>query len=433
MKIAILGGGFTGLTAGYELAGKNHQVTLFEQQSHLGGLAQGFKGEGWSWCLERAYHHLFASDSDILNFARESGFEKIIFRSPETASFYRTDKDENNYGIFPLDSPQDFLRFPLLSWPAKIRSAAVLAFLKFSPFLSPYEKSTAEDFLRQSMGEESWKVLWQELFRKKFGKYAENIVASFIWARINKRTKKLGYVEGGFQTLVDYLEKKNVERKVSVKKNCRVNTIIKKRTGYEIGYRQGKSWGTEYFEAVISTLPSPIIPVVGERLFPQEYLKRLKKLRYLFAVVIILENNSGFLPQTYWLNICDPTMPLMFVGQHTNFIDKKYYAGHHLHYVGWYVDEESKLLKMNTNEIKKFIAPSFRKINPNFPLFESKSYIFKAAFAQPIFDRDFVANRPDFMTPLPNFYIANLDMTYPYDRGTNYAVKLGKRVAKLIK
>jgi hypothetical protein len=58
--------------------------------------------------------------------------------------------------------------------------------------------------------------------------------------------------------------------------------------------------------------------------------------------------------------------------------------------------------------------------------------VFRAPFAQPIFDKNFLKYKPNFFTPAKNFYIANLDMTYPYDRGTNYAVKLGKEINKII-
>jgi protoporphyrinogen oxidase len=132
----------------------------------------------------------------------------------------------------------------------------------------------------------------------------------------------------------------------------------------------------------------------------------------------------------------------MVLAQHTNFADKKNYNGHYLAYVGWYVDGESKLLKMNKEEILKLIKPSLDQIsNFQFPISKQipnskfkilNFYFFKAPFAQPIFDKDFEKNMPTFRTPDKNFFFANLDMTYPYDRGTNYAVKLGKEVSKLI-
>ena len=454
MKIAILGGGFTGLSASYCLAKKGHTVTLFEKERLLGGLAIGFKEKNWNWYLERSYHHLFANDYDILNFAQETKFEKIIFCSPETASLYdnsefRSQKSElknenkkilnskfnsefyiHNYifSIFPLDTPQDFLRFPLLSWPDKFRSAAVLAFLKFSPFLTAFEKQTAQEFLKKYMGQEAWNILWQQLFRKKFGKYAGNILASFIWARIKKRTKQLGYVEGGFQTFIDYLEKEIVKMGVLIKKRCNVSLIEKKGEKFTIHYENKK----EQFDRIVSTLPTAVLEKISAKLFPADYLARFKKLKYLHAVNLVLETKEQLLKKTYWLNVCTPKLPLMALVQHTNFMDKKNYGGNNILYVGWYVDGNDKLLKMSAEEIAKYIQPHLLQINSKVDSLKSKVYLFKDSFAQPIFDKDFVKNKPDFITPVKNFYIANLDMTYPYDRGTNYAVKLGKQVSKLI-
>ena len=121
----------------------------------------------------------------------------------------------------------------------------------------------------------------------------------------------------------------------------------------------------------------------------------------------------------------------MVLAQHTNFADKKNYDNNHLSYIGWYVDKDNKLLRMNKEEILKLVTPHLEKIG-NQKLKIKNSFLFKAPFAQPIFNKDFEKNMPTFTTPNKNFFIANLDMTYPYDRGTNYAVKLGKQVTKLI-
>lgn len=86
---------------------------------------------------------------------------------------------------------------------------------------------------------------------------------------------------------------------------------------------------------------------------------------------------------------------------------------------------------MTTEELTKYILPYIKKITQKTAVVRN-AYSFKGPFAQPIFDQDFLKNKPTFTTPTKNFFIANLDMTYPYDRGTNYAVKLGKQVAALI-
>ncbi len=421
MKIAVLGGGITGLTAAYHLSKKGHQVTLIEKEKVLGGLAVGFKAKGWDWHLERAYHHLFANDYDIINFAKEIGFNKIFFRTPVTSSLY---EEPRGYKILPLDTPIDLLRFPYLGLIDKLRAGAILAFLKVSPFLGFYERVTSEDFLKISMGKNVWNRLWQTLFRGKFGDYAGIILASFIWARINKRTKKLGYIEGGFQEFIDHLIEKLKGEKVTIMTDHEIMDIKKRREGFTIS---GK-----VYDKVISTLPTPVMVRLTKNVFSKKYLEKFSKLKYLHAVTLIIETDKPILNETYWLNICSDKIPLMLLAQHTNFIDIKHYGGRNIAYTGWYVKGDDKKLRMDKKQILEMVMPYARKISKN--KFKVIDYhLFKGAFAQPIFDREFAKNRPGFKTPIKNFYVANLDMTYPYDRGTNYAVKLGREVSEMIR
>ena len=421
MKIAILGGGITGLTAAYYLAKDGHRVTIIEKEKVLGGLAAGFKSNNWNWYLERAYHHLFSTDSDILNFAEEIGFNKIYFKSPITASLFLI--KNSKFKILPLDTPVDLLKFPYLSFIDKIRAGIVISFLKLSPFLTMYKNMTSEIFLKKSMGINVWNTLWKQLFRGKFGKYAEIISASFIWARIKKRTKALGYIEGGFQIFINYVE--------NLLKSLRVNLL----TGYEI--KEIKKRGEKFvvnnqtYDIIISTLPTPVLTKLTSNIFSEKYLSRFNKLKYLHAITLILETNNSVLNKTYWLNICTDKIPFMILAQHTNFADKKNYNNHHLAYIGWYVNGDSKLLKMDKDQLLNYVLPHLKKIT-NHQLLVTNHFAFKAPYAQPIFDHDFEKNMPTFKTSDKNFFVANLDMTYPYDRGTNYAVKLGKQVAGMI-
>lgn len=427
MKIAVLGGGLTGLTAAYYLSGRDHEITLFEGNESLGGLAGGFKEVGWDWYLERAYHHIFSNDHDILSLAKKVGFGGFTFKEPVTAALYEC--SPHNYRTYSVDTPQDFLSFPLLTYPEKIRAGLIIAFLKLSPFLSLYEKQTAEKFLRVSMGDRVWEVLWEELFRKKFGKNAENILASFIWARIKKRTKSLGYPDGGFQEFVNFMAEKNKNRGVEIKTWAPIDKVIKSREGFRV-YDSSNKEGV-FFDVVISTLPTPIfLSVLGEEL-PAPYKKQLSQIKYLNAVNLILETEQPYFEKEYWVNMCDKKAPMMVLVQHTNFINKKHYNNKHILYCANYVEKEHPLWTMSQDEVIKHHLPYIQKItNNNQNNFQAR--VFKAPFAQPLFDREFPGRVPRFETPVKNLLIANLDMTYPYDRGTNYAVKLGKEAAGLV-
>ncbi|MCX7881034.1 MAG: FAD-dependent oxidoreductase [Patescibacteria group bacterium] len=419
-KAAILGGGLTGLTTAYYLAKKNFLVTVFEKEKKLGGLAGGFKNKDWQWFLERTYHHLFANDKEIIDFINEIGFKGLFFKTPETASLYLNHKPK----IYPLDTPWQLINFPLLSFFDRLRAGLVLAFLKISPPLSLYEKQTAINFLLKTMGEKSFNSLFEQLFRKKFGKYAENILASFIWARIKKRTKKLGYLTGGFQNFINYLEEKLGFLSVKILKNQPVIKIEKRGEKYLIN--------NQLFNIVVSTLPSPLLSQISEKIFSAEFTQNLRKIEYLSAITLIIESKQPLLDKTYWLNVSTEKIPMMVIVQHTNFINKKHYGGKEIVYLGWYLEDSDPILKMTKEELIDFILPYLKAINPHYCSSITDCFLFKTHFAQPIFNKEFIKNKPNFFTPAKNFYLANLEMTYPYDRGTNYAVKLGKEVVKFI-
>ena len=419
MKIAVLGGGLAGMTASYELNKKGHDVVLFEKQNDLGGLASGFKQEKWDWYLEKNIHHLFANDKEILSFAKKIGFNEIIFKTTKTGSLYSFN---NNSRIIPLDKPLHILQFPYLGIFSKLRTAFTLTFLKISPFIFLlYESSYAEKFITFTMGKKAWNVLWKELFRKKFGKYAGIILSSFLWARIKKRTKKLGYFHGGFNSFINHLEGKLIEESVEIKKNHNIASIKKEREQYVINNQK--------FDAVISTLPTPILIELCKDLFSIEYLNKLRKLKYMHAISLVLQTKSLLFDDYYWINILDNKNEIMGIVQHTNFMDKQNYDNNHIVYVYNYFPINDKKIKLTKDEIYNFYLKNLKKIDPNIESKIKKYDIFFGPYAQPIFDKVFLKNKPDFKTPLKNFFIANLDMTYPYDRGTNYAVKLGQKVA----
>ena len=101
---AIIGGGFCGLAAAYELAKAGIEVTVFEKDKDLGGLAGTFEvapGKG----LEKFYHHWFSSDVDILNFIEEIGLAEKIKFCPSRTGLYHANS------IFRLASPWDLLKF----------------------------------------------------------------------------------------------------------------------------------------------------------------------------------------------------------------------------------------------------------------------------------------------------------------------------------
>ncbi len=425
MKIGIIGAGFSGLAAAYYLQKKGHLVTLFERDKKPGGLAIGYKEPEWDWTLEQHYHHWFTNDKYILNLAREIN-HPVIIKRPKTSSFVEEK-------IYQLDSPLSLLKFPKLSIADRLRMGVSLALLRYNPFWKPLEKIKAEPYLRKIMGSTGYQKLWEPLMVNKLGKYSSLVSLAWFWARIYKRTPSLAYPTGGFLKFADHLEK-----------------VIRKNGGefhYETEVSQlsvGKSpiikfkqidtpkIQTKEFDAVIVTIPSPLFIKITPQLSPS-YVKRLQKLKGIGAINLVLRLKKPFFTDgTYWLSMCDLKSPILAIVEHTNFMKKKNYNNEHLLYIGNYMEISDSRFTMNEKELLSLYEPWLKKINPHFKKDLINLKLFRAPFAQPIIPVNYSKYIPPFTTPLKNVYLANIQQVYPWDRGTNYAVELGKKVSEII-
>jgi len=103
--VAVIGAGPGGMAAAYDLSRAGKKVVILKG-AHPGGLASGFREDGWNWSLEKYYHHWFQSDSSMLGLIKELGLEdKLRFFHPKTVVYHEGD-------FYPLDSPVAALLFP---------------------------------------------------------------------------------------------------------------------------------------------------------------------------------------------------------------------------------------------------------------------------------------------------------------------------------
>jgi len=387
VKVAIIGAGFSGLSAGYFLAKKGIDVTIFEKEGFPGGLAASYSVKDWRWPLERYYHHLFTSDYEIKKLAKELGI-KINYRRVKTSNLTDT-------GFFPLDSPLGLLRYPKLNYFDKIKTGLTLLVLKLLPFQKSLEKITAKSFILKTMGEKSWRYIWQPLFEGKFGSDANKIPAIWFWARIKKRGSRLGYPEGGFANLT-----------------AKMIEAIKKQGG-QIYYNQ-KVVSYEKFDRVISTLPTGRVKSLG-------------------IINLLLRLKKSFLPdKIYWLNINLKNFSFLNVVEHTNLISSQNYNGEHLIYVGEYLPKNHPDFFLTKENLLKKFDKDLVKICPDYKNSIIGYEVFKSPYAQPVIPLNYSSIIQPIKTKIPGFYQASMEQVYPWDRGTNYAVRLGKKVAEEI-
>lgn len=424
MKIAIIGAGFTGLSAACQLQKQGHNVTIFEKDSEPGGLAIGYQEKEWEWSLEKHYHHWFTNDKNILDLAKELSYP-ILIKRPKTSVYY-----QNN--LYQLDSPQSVLGFPKLPMIDKVRMAAVLGLLRYNPFWKPLENIHAATFLEKTMGTKAYNALWEPQLKNKFGSYIDQISLAWFWARIVKRTPSLAYPEKGFLHFAQTLAQTIIKSEGRILYNTEiisVNSSEKPEIIYKTNQEKEKK---EAFDKIIVTVSAGLFIKIAKGL-PPSYIEKLQQLKSLGAINLVMRLNKPFFPDnTYWLSVCDTNAPLMAIVEHTNFMDKKHYNNEHLVYLGNYLSTDHAYFSFDEKKLLSIYNPFLKKINKDYKKSLIGTAVFKVPFAQPIIPVNYSKIIPPFTTPLKNVYLANMQQVYPWDRGTNYAVELGEKIAKII-
>ena len=424
MRIAIIGAGFTGLSSAYQLIHQGHQVTVFEIDNKPGGLALGFQDPSWEWSLEKHYHHWFTNDFHILNLAKDLHYEVIVQR-PKTSVYL--DKQ-----MFQFDSPKNVLLFPKLTLLEKLRMSSVVGGLRVNPFWKPLERFNTTEFLEKLMGKRAYKMIWEPQMVNKFGTYADDISLAWFWARIKKRPPSLAYPQRGFLAFAEYLVKHIEQKGARFLFNTEILSLDQVKGKVSITSISNSKKKAEQFDKVIVTLPGSLFAKISPTL-PDGYKKRLMVLKGLGAINLVLRLKKQFLTDnTYWLSICEKNAPIMAIVEHTNFMDKKHYNNEHIVYLGNYLPREHPYFSYSAEKLLEAYEPLLKKVQPKFRESLIALHMFTVPFAQPIIPRNYSKIIPPFETPFSNVFLANMQQVYPWDRGTNYAVELGEKVAKLI-
>jgi len=414
MKIGIIGGGFGGLAAAIDLVDGGHEVTVFEAEKKLGGLAIGFRDPSWNWSLERYYHHIFANDRAAIAMATKVGVPPF-FSTPKTNSLINGVEKQ-------LDSPLSLLTFSDISFLSRIHMGVGLLIMKLIGNGIFFEKFRVVEVLPRWVGWEGYEKIWKPLLTAKFGPYLPEVNLAWFWARVYKRTQALGYFPGGFQALAEGMGKYITKRGGKIKPGTIIKTVKQEKSG---------AWwvNDEKFDRVLVTTPAPLT----DKLIGSDKIK-WPKINYLWAQTLVLELEQSLM-KGYWLNILEKDFPFLVVVEQTNFVDKSHYGNKTIVYLGNYLAGGDKRLKMTAEKLLSLYLPFLQKINPAFgKKWINKSWYFETPYAQPVFPTGYSRQLSDVSwQPMEGLYVANMSMVYPWDRGTNYAIEAGQKVAQMIK
>ena len=424
--VAVIGAGFTGLSAAYELASAGVSVVLIESESEVGGLASSFEVEGKK--LDRFYHHWFTNDLEVMNLIKELNLHEFVQINPSNTAMYFA----NNF--YKLSTPFDLLKFTPLKMIDRIRLGFLALRARKVKNWKLLESKTAYEWLKELGGENVFRIVWEPLLKGKFGKYANEISAVWFWNKLKLRggsrgkngEEKLAYFSGGFIALANKIKEKIELLNGTFLLNTKVLSI----------QPSGGRWkiitsGDEILvDKVIVTTAFPLVSNFIDSWASSKYLNSLQRIKYLCNMCLVLEMDRP-LSSSYWLNVNDPSFPFVGVIEHTNFESSENYGGMHIVYLSKYLPSDDVLYAMSSEEFLEYSLPFIKKM---FPLFErewvKKIHLWKADWAQPVVERHYSKLLPSDEYSTAGFYISTMAQVYPEDRGTNYAIRQGRKIGK---
>jgi protoporphyrinogen oxidase len=429
MKVAIIGAGYAGMAAAYDLVRAGHKATIFEGSDNVGGLAGGFKEPHWAWSVEDFYHHWFQSDQHMLGLINELGLsEKVRFQRPYTVVLHKGK-------WYPFDSIPAALMYPGLGWGVnKIRFGFVGLYLKLSNNWRGLEKTTVDKWMRTWAGNQVYESMWKPLMDGKFGPYAEDVNMAWMWARIHARTTQLGTYVGGFQAFANDFATVLKQLGVTIRKKTSVSSIERNGKGLLVHTAESGEPEEHSFERVLSTTSPGLMAKLAPGL-PEDYLKGLLALKSMGAVVMTLSLDRQVSAEGYyWYNIPkEAGFPFLAMVEHTNFVEPENFGGDHILYCGDYLTTDHEYFEMSEEELLERFIPGIQRINPAFERsWIKKTWLRRTKYAQPVPLVNHSQNIPTIQTPLAGLYFASMSQVYPWDRGTNFAVEIGRKAAKMM-
>jgi len=425
-QVTIVGGGFTGLSAAYELAKAGIAVTVLEASNEIGGLAAAFEVGGEK--LDRFYHHWFTNDLEVMGLINELGVSERVDISPTNTGIYYA----NNF--FRLSTPWDLLNFTPLGFADRIRLGLLALRARRVNDWMALESQTAQDWLRSLGGEAVYRVVWQPLLKGKFGPYADQVSAVWFWNKLKLRggsrgkggEERLAYFRGGFVALADTLTARIRALGGRIEMNASVESIQQREGMWEALTPSG----TVRSRRILATTALPLVADMVRQWAPPSYVAELERIKYIGNVCLVLELDRS-LSETYWLNVNDPSFPFVGVIEHTNFESPKTYGGRHIVYLSKYLPHTDRLYAMGADELLDYALPYLQTM---FPTLQREwilnHHLWRARWSQPVVEKHYSQLIPSEDAPAPGLHLCSMAQIYPEDRGTNYAVREGRRCGR---
>jgi protoporphyrinogen oxidase len=416
-RVAVVGGGIGGLASAYFLGQQGFVPVLFEAADRLGGLATSFEHDGTS--LDRFYHVILDTDDDLRTLIRRVGLAHHLVWRETGMGFYIGGR------LYGFNSPTDVLRFGALPLVDRLRTGlGALYITQLKRRALGLDEVYARQWLRRIFGPRVFDRIWHPLLRAKFGERLDTVPAYWVWNTLtrekNGKQEIKGYLRGGYQALAEALRDAIEAGGGEVRLDSPVTAVAADGAGATLTSKGS----TERFDALISTLPLPLLAKVAQgelsRTLPMPDLKYQ-------GVVNALVVSKRPLERFYWTVVVDPSFPFQGVVETTHVIPPEWIGNRHLIYVMNYCDAASEIYARPDELVKQQALDGLGRLYPRFDRADVEDvYVFRAPHVEPAWTVGYLRRRPAPRVGDSRAYLSTTAQAYPRVTAWNTSVALAR-------
>jgi protoporphyrinogen oxidase len=426
---AIVGGGMMGMTLAYRLAAAGEQVTLLEASDHLGGLADPWTIGDVTW--DRHYHVTLMSDMHLRDLLKDLELDDHL-KWVETKTGFYTDGE-----FYSMSNSVEFLKFPPLGLIDKIRLGGTIFYASKIRNWKRLEKVLVGDWLQKWSGKRTFAKIWLPLLKAKLGSNYQRTAASFIHATIARmyaarrtglKKEMFGYVDGGYETVIDRLEKRLVELGVEIRVNQKLESVESLDCQVSLKCTELE----DSYDHTILTIPSSVVSKTVTNLSPDE-LRRLNGVEYQGVICASLLTRKKLGPY-YVTNVTDDGVPFTGIIEMTAMVAPKELNGNHLVYLPKYVpSNDDASFKMTDEELQESFVATLVDMYPDFS--EDDVIEFKVSRARQVMavsTLNYSENVPAHITSAQGVYVVNSSQILNGTLNVNENIKLADQALEQI-
>jgi protoporphyrinogen oxidase len=359
MRIAVLGGGVAGLACAHYLARSGHTPLVLEPSDALGQLGSPIVHEGLR--IDRFSNPLRNSDTALCGLLADlGGLGRVAWRPTRSAV-------SMNGAFYPVSSASDLLRTASiagLSGRDWVRAGLGLTYAtQLKRYALHLHDVSASEWLPRVFGRRVYESWWRPFLEVRFGDYAEEVPAYWVWRQLNAyqtgRREIFGYLRGGIGWLGERLRRSIEARGGEVRLHAAITAVETSGGGCSVEV-DGRE---RHVDAIVSTLPpGELAKLAGGRLASDLPNLDVPYQGSVTALVIVSKRVGEY----YQTAFIDRDLPFQRTIEATHVVPSESLGSRHLLYMRNDCGPHTDAFKLSDDVVRKQALDGLRQWFPSF-------------------------------------------------------------------